>query len=113
MVRQQVEDAVDAIAGLFLEVAPDAAVDHRPDGEWQAPVGDLLGDHVLEQIRLIGFAIERHEIERSERVEVLDDAVEGAELRVGPGQGRRPEDATDDARDLQRPAWLLRDGVDA
>ena len=42
-----------------LDVAADPAVEHRPDAERQALVRDLLGHDVLEEVRLVGLAIER------------------------------------------------------
>ncbi len=85
---------------------------HRPHAERQTLVGDLLGGDVLEQVGLIGLAIEIDEIGSAQGIELLDDGFEVAELRVSARQHRRFEHAPDDAGDLERPARPLTDRID-
>ena len=104
VVREQVEPLLDRLGFGRLQPPPDPAVEHRPQGERQALVRHLLGGHVLEQVGLLGDPVEVDEVGRPQGVQVDDDLVEGAELRVRPGQDRRLEQPAHDARDLERPA---------
>ena len=87
-------------------------MERRPDRERHALVGDFLGQDVLEQVRLVGFPIEPHEVGAAERPEALPDLVQRPQLGVDVGQGGSAEHATDDARDLQGSARDLGDDVD-
>ena len=107
VMRQQVQLPLDGVRLGCLDVAADPAVEHRPHAERQALVGDLLGRDMLEEVGPIRLAIEGDEVGRAQGVELLDDRVEVAELRVRAGQHRRLEHAPDDAGDLERPARLL------
>ena len=112
VVRQEVQLSLDRVRVGAFDVAADPAVEHRPHAERQALVGDLLGRDMLEEVGLIGLAIEVDEVGGTQGVELLDDGVEVAELRVRAGQHRRLEHAPDDAGDLERPARLLADRID-
>ena len=113
MVREQIEVAIDRVGLGLLDVTADALVQHRPERERHALVGDLLRDDVLEQVRLVGFLFEVDESTGAERPQLFLHLVESAELGVDAGQHRRAEDAAEDARDLQCAPRRLGELVDA
>ena len=57
----------------------DPPVEHGPDRERQALVGDLLGHHVLEQVGLFGLLVEGDQLGRPQGVEMIVDRLEGPE----------------------------------
>ena len=67
---------------------------------------------MLEEVRLLELPIEPDEVGAAQRVEVVDDVGQLAEVRVRPGQGRRLEDPTDDRCDLHGSARRLGQLVD-
>ena len=62
--------------------AADALVEHGPGRERQALVGHLLGDDVLEDVRLVGLPVERDEVDGAQGAEILAHGVRRAELRI-------------------------------
>ena len=67
VVREQVELELDRVGLGPLDVVADALVQRRAERERHALVRDLLGDDVLEEVRLLLFAVERDEVERPQR----------------------------------------------
>ncbi len=113
VVRQQVEVALDRAGLGGLDVPAHALVQHRPEREGHALVGDLLRDDVLEKVRLLGLLVDVDEIARAEGLQVFLHLPEGPELGVHAGQHRRAKHATEDARHLERAPRRFAQLVDA
>ena len=107
---EDVDAAIDPVGIRRLEVCADPRVQAAPDGERQALIRDLLGRDVLEEVRLLELPIEPDEVGAAQRVEVVDDVGQLAEVRIRPGQGRRLEDPTDDR---SRPSAVRRGDSDS
>ena len=56
---------------------------------------------MLENVALLSLLIHVDEVERIERSQVLLDRIESSELRIGTGQHRRLEHASEDACHLE------------
>ena len=88
-----------AVGVRRLEVGADARVQAAADRERQALVCHLLGRDVLEEVRLLELPIEPDDVGGSQRVEVVDDLGQLAEVgyapaRVGASKIRPTTDAT-------------------
>ena len=113
VVLQQRNGVLEVVRLGALEVLADAPVEHPSQREGEALVGDLLGDDVLEHPCLVGLAIQGHEVEGPQLVQVAQHRVEAAQLLVGAREDRSGEHAADDARHLDGPARPLGRRVDA